>query len=233
MDIVFIIHSTLHIMFLALVLHYIFHFFATKGFKDTDDDKNWKDKNPRIKVNDTDSDTSEDMKLSKAKIVSPFAGYGITRTKIVDIASPSEPFSSNKKDEDKESKKKKAVKKKASKKRNAKKRTVRKSSIKNDELEDIFKEEKFSGDSEKVKEEKINGNSEKVPIIITETIEHEEIGKGMNCKVPVLVLRASELRKGKNSARHINCMKESSAEQEKGAKKNSRKKSEKNKKKKG
>ena len=192
-------------MFLALVLHYIIHFFATEGVKHTDDDKNLKDKKSpetgRNKVNDADSDSSEEMKLSKAKIVSPFAGYGITRTKIVDIASSSESFASSEDDAKTESKK--TLKKKAPKKRYVQKRTVRKWHMKSGKLE---------------KEEEQCADSEKFPIIFFETIEHEEIGKGMKVKVPVAVLKASTvMKKGKNSARHTNYMKDTFAAEHKKA----------------
>ena len=218
MDIVFFIHCIPHILFLVLVLHYIVHFFATEEVNDNDDDKNLQDKKiPALQTNkvyDSESESSEEIKheLSKAKIVSPFAGYGINRTKIVDIASSSESLDDD--TDDLKSKSKKALKKKT-KKKASKKRTTRKVVKRITEFEDNFKDDEINSDFEK-------------DTILTETIGHENIGMGMGGNVPFLVLEAVEVEK-KNSTRHNKCtIKESFAtENQKEAKESIAKKSKK------
>ena len=72
-------HYILHIMFLALVLHYIIHAFATnKAVED---------------------ESEEEMKLSEANIVSPFAAYEIARTKILDLEDPQKEASGEEKED--------------------------------------------------------------------------------------------------------------------------------------
>ena len=84
-------------MFLALVLHYILHFFSSnKVFRHTDEDNGIEksvrpddEEKPETKENPKGSDSEEEMKLSQAKVISPFADYEISRSKIVDLASDS------------------------------------------------------------------------------------------------------------------------------------------------
>jgi len=206
MDIVLITHITLHIMFLALLLHYIIHFFVTNEKANNADD-NIPQENKSSSVADSD-----ERKLSKAEITSSFVGYGITRSRIADLeetSSSSSESSSTSKEEDSKTKKKKITKKKTTKKASRKtkskrillKKSPRKTSRKNEELENIFEKDKM-------------GNAEMD--ILTETLQEDSIGVGKEDKLPLLVLKRPDMKmtKGKNPARHNSCMKESSVPSE-------------------
>jgi hypothetical protein len=75
-------------MFLALVLHYILHFFSTNNVVvNTEEDATYEDNDieksvrpedqekPETKETPKGSDSEEEMKLSQAKVISPFADY--------------------------------------------------------------------------------------------------------------------------------------------------------------
>ena len=79
-------------MFLALVLHYILHFFSyNKVVMNTSEDATDEDKGiektvrpddeekPETKETPKSSESEEEMKLLQAKVISPFADYGISR----------------------------------------------------------------------------------------------------------------------------------------------------------